>query len=62
MEEKKACVFCGVGSNELPLLVMTYFEKDYYICPEHVPVLIHEPAKLTGKLPGAEKLTGHAHD
>jgi hypothetical protein len=62
MEQKKACVFCGVKSDELPLVVMTYREKEYYICPEHLPVLIHEPAKLAGKLPGAEKLTGHAHD
>lgn len=60
MEEKKACVFCGVDSEELPLVVMTYREKSYFICSEHLPVLIHHPDKLAGKLPGAEKLKGHS--
>lgn len=62
MEEKKVCVLCGVDSSELPLVTLTFQERNYYICPEHLPVLIHEPAKLIGKLPGVEKLKGHAHD
>jgi hypothetical protein len=62
MEQKKTCVFCDVDSDTLPLVTMTYQDKNYYICPEHLPVLIHQPQKLAGKLPGAEKLTGHAHD
>jgi hypothetical protein len=27
-----------------------------WICPQHLPVLIHDPSKLAGKLPGAESL------
>jgi len=26
------------------------------ICPQHLPVLIHDPARLVGILPGAEEL------
>lgn len=61
MEDPKKCVYCGVGSQEIPLVALTYREANYFICPEHIPVLIHEPGKLAGKLPGAEKLKGHAH-
>jgi hypothetical protein len=28
----------------------------YWICPQHIPVLIHDPSKLAGLLPGAETL------
>ncbi len=61
MEDPKKCVYCGVESHEIPLVALTYREQNYFICPEHIPVLIHEPGKLAGKLPGAEKLKGHIH-
>jgi hypothetical protein len=40
------------------LVFFKYHNQDYWICPQHLPVLIHEPSKLAGKLPDAEKLKG----
>jgi hypothetical protein len=36
----------------MPLIRLSYQGKDLWICPQHLPLLIHEPAKLAGKLPG----------
>jgi hypothetical protein len=33
---------------------MTFKGETKYICPQCLPVLIHKPANLAGKLPGAE--------
>ncbi|MDC9723461.1 MAG: hypothetical protein PSN34_11925 [Urechidicola sp.] len=35
-----------------------YQESEFYICPQHIPVLIHKPQELVGLLDGAEKLHG----
>jgi hypothetical protein len=59
---KPKCLVCEQTSDEIPLLALTYRDTTYWICPQHFPILIHQPAKLVGKLPGAEKLTAHAHD
>jgi len=39
-----------------PLLVLEYRSSVVRICPQHMPVLIHEPQQLVGLLPGAENL------
>jgi hypothetical protein len=56
-----ACVYCERDHKEVPLLQMQYQGKTYWICPEHLPVLIHKPAQLAGKLPGVEKLSPGQH-
>ena len=56
MTVKKTCLACGRGSNEVPLLVLDYQSTTFWICPQHLPVLIHDPHQLIGKLPGAEGL------
>ena len=48
------CLNCKAKENEKPLLAMKYQGDDIYICPQCLPVLIHKPANLAGKLPGAE--------
>jgi hypothetical protein len=57
------CAHCGRTSEEVPLIEMKYKQQASWICPQHLPVLIHKPQNLVGKLPGAEKLTpeGHGH-
>jgi hypothetical protein len=60
-EKQPACLACGKTADETPLLTLTYQGQSYYICPTDFPTLIHQPQKLAGKLPGAEKLTGHNH-
>ena len=54
--EDKACVFCKRNDSEVPLVQLSYMEKSYWICPQHIPILIHEPSKLAGALPGAENM------
>jgi len=60
-ESKPACIHCGAGEEEAPLIKFKFQGNEYWICAQHFPVLIHEPAKLAGKLPGAEKLKGGNH-
>lgn len=55
-ENRKECIVCSRGENQVPIIEMKYKGQKYYICPQHLPVLIHEPGKLTGNLPGADTL------
>jgi len=55
------CTFCERTNDEVPLFNMDYQGTSYWICPEHLPVLIHNPQRLQGRLPGVEKLAGHQH-
>ena len=59
----KSCLACHRGSNETPLIALEYQESKIWICPQHLPILIHDPARLVGVLPGAENLTpAEGHD
>lgn len=55
---KLTCIYCERTSEEVPLIPFEYRGKQYCICPQHLPVLIHKPAELADKLPGLEKLSG----
>jgi hypothetical protein len=61
LEETQRCLVCEQTSQEIPLLSLQYCNQQYFICPTHFPILIHQPEKLVGRLPGAEKLTPHEH-
>jgi hypothetical protein len=65
MTEKDAkCIYCERDSVQIPLLSLRFRDGDVWICPQHLPILIHEPGKLAGKLPGAEDMqpaAGHDH-
>ena len=52
MAEQLRCLYCEKTSEEMPLIRLTFQGKELWICPQHLPLLIHEPAKLAGKLPG----------
>ena len=54
--DNKACLACQRGDQETPLVSLHYRGTSYWICPQHLPLLIHDPAKLIGTLPGAENL------
>jgi hypothetical protein len=58
------CLNCGKTEQEIPLLQMHYQGADVYICPQCLPILIHKPANLAGKLPGLENIqpSQHEHD
>lgn len=58
------CIYCERSSEDVPLIPFEYKGKQYFICPQHLPILIHKPAQLSDKLPGLEKLAGsegHEH-
>ena len=56
------CVHCERDSAEVPLVALRYQDQEAWICPQHLPVLIHKPQMLIGKLPGAENLSSEGHD
>ena len=55
-EPGKTCLFCERDSTLVPLISLDYQGANHYICTQHFPVLIHDPGRLAGKLPGAEGL------
>jgi hypothetical protein len=61
MAKSLVCVACGRGSDVVPLLTLEYQGKTFNICAQHLPVLIHDPSKLAGRLEGAEKLEPSDH-
>jgi hypothetical protein len=52
-----SCIYCDRTSDEVPLVAMQFKGQAVWICPQHLPILIHKPAQLAGKLPGVEKLS-----
>ena len=56
-DSKPQCVHCQRNSDQVPLIALRYQDVDAWICPQHLPVLIHKPHELVGKVPGAENLS-----
>ncbi len=50
------CLFCQRNADEVPLISVAFRGTDYRICAQHLPLLIHDPSRLEGLLPGAEDL------
>ena len=53
---EKHCLVCSQDEHQVPLVQLNYKGHNYYICPQHIPVLIHNPNQLEGLLPGAENM------
>lgn len=60
-EKAPVCLACGRDASVTPLLSLAYRGSTLWICPQHLPVLIHDPAQLIGRLPGAENLKAAEH-
>ena len=60
-EPQGQCLACKRTSTETPLIRLEYLDATYWICPQHLPVLIHDPSRLIGTLPGAELLSPAEH-
>lgn len=58
----KECLNCDRSENEIPLMTLAYREESFYICPQCLPVLIHKPQNLAGKLEGADKFPPVNHE
>lgn len=50
---EKVCMLCKRSENEIPLVPVHYKNEEYWICTQHIPVLIHDPSKLEGSIPDA---------
>lgn len=61
MPNHATCLVCDRDPDTTPLITLTYRGASYWICPQHLPILIHDPARLTGRLPGAEGLRPADH-
>jgi len=55
------CLACERGDDATPLIPLEYRGGRFWICPQHMPMLIHDPASLAGRLPGAEGLRPADH-
>ena len=64
-ESLPGCLYCERNSDEVPLIALRFHGKEFWICPQHLPILIHEPSQLADKLPGIENLSppsgGNSH-
>lgn len=56
-----ACLVCGQTQEQIPLIALSYQNAAFHICPQHLPMLIHKPQLLAGKLPGAEGMPPAEH-
>jgi hypothetical protein len=61
-ETQNTCLVCEQSSAQVPLITIQYQGRDFYICPQHLPILIHKPAQLADRLPGAENLADTSPD
>jgi hypothetical protein len=55
------CLVCETGPDRVPLISMEYRGGTIRICPQHLPIIIHDPGQLVGLLAGAEDLRPSAH-
>ncbi len=55
-KNSKRCLACERGSDVTPLIAIEYRGERLWICPQHLPVLIHDPGQLVGRLVGAEDM------
>lgn len=55
------CVNCERTAQEVPLVPIVHKHGQAHICPQCLPILIHQPQRLVGKLAGAESLEPHEH-
>lgn len=51
---EKSCIVCKRTSEAIPVTEWMYKESKFYICPQHMPTLIHNPQDLVNLIPGAE--------
>jgi hypothetical protein len=58
MSAEKTCLVCKKSSQETPVTKFYHKDTEFYICPQHIPILIHNPQELVGLLEGADKLQG----
>jgi hypothetical protein len=61
-EPQPACLYCQRTSEQIPLVLLEFHSEKQWICPQHLPILIHQPARLAPFLPGIEVLEDASPD
>lgn len=61
-DDNVVCLVCERTSEDIPLISFQYKGSGRFICPQHLPILIHDPAKLAEVLPGAEGFSPAEHN
>jgi len=61
MSDAPTCLACDRDDRETPLVRLVHRGREIHICPQHLPVLIHNPVELVGRLEGAEALSPAEH-
>jgi hypothetical protein len=61
-QSEPRCIQCERDSAAIPLIQMVYRGQPLWICPEHLPLLIHKPQELVAKLPAASAWRGYEDD
>jgi hypothetical protein len=61
INEAYRCLNCNRSEADIPLVSLRHAGNQAWICSQCLPVLIHQPQQLTGKLAGAEKIEPAAH-
>ncbi len=56
------CLNCNRSEEEMPLVSLRYANRQTWICSQCLPVLIHHPQRLVGKLDGADKIPPVPHN
>jgi hypothetical protein len=56
------CLNCNRSENVIPLINLSYSGKPAYICSHCMPMLIHHPETLIGKIAGAENIPPAEHN
>ncbi len=56
------CLSCDRSESDIPLLQLRFKGEELSICSQCLPVLIHEPEKLVGRMRGAEDIEPIPHD
>ena len=60
--ETARCIVCEQDNQNVPLMPFDFKGKSCWICPQDLPILIHKPASLAGKLPGLERIVPPKHE
>ena len=64
MDANYRCLNCDKTDQDAPILNVRFKNQDVRICTSCLPVLIHRPQKLAGRLAGIESVepADHYHE
>ncbi|MBM4424896.1 MAG: hypothetical protein FJ030_16165 [Chloroflexi bacterium] len=50
-DESKTCLNCGAGEDETPVVMWRYQGREFWMCAECLPIIIHKREQLMVKWP-----------